>query len=68
MKRYETTDPEHLNPLTGEQKNVKTTDIYAESRIFCIFRVVLGCLMDIYAMLYTKMFNGFDKMKHFKTF
>ena len=23
--------------------------------------------MDIYAMLYTKMFRGYDKMKHFET-
>ena len=28
----------------------------------------LGCLLYVYAMLYTKMFHGYDKMKHFKTY
>ena len=28
------------------------------------FRGISGCLVDVYAMLYAKMFHGYDIMKH----
>ena len=37
---------------------------YAELEIFCIFRVIFGRFVDIYALIYAKMFHGYDIMKH----
>ena len=32
------------------------------------FRVFLGDFVYVYAMLYAKMFHGYDKMKHYETY
>ena len=32
-----------------------------------VFGAILGDFVYVYAMLYAKMFHGYDKMKHFET-
>ena len=37
------------------------------ARFYAYLRWFLGGLLEFYAMLYAKMFHGYDKMKHFET-